>query len=76
MLPELSKKGINIEDLARKALEDEKILSELLDGILSKTDTIRYNSFETLLQIGEKRPDVLYPHWDYFEELLGSSNNY
>ena len=38
MLPDLDKKSIDIESVAKKALEDEKALSELLEGLLSKKD--------------------------------------
>ena len=33
MLPEMSDKDINIESIAERALEDEKLLSGLLDGL-------------------------------------------
>ena len=33
MLPEMSDKDVNIESVAEKTLKDEKLLSELLDGL-------------------------------------------
>ncbi|KYK38639.1 MAG: hypothetical protein AYK18_06415 [Theionarchaea archaeon DG-70] len=75
-MPELSKEDINIKGIAGKALQDEKVLSELLEGILSKADAIRYTSFQVLLLLSETHPDILYPHWDYIADLLGSTNNY
>ena len=33
MLPEMSDKDVSIEGVAEKTLEDEKLLSELLDGL-------------------------------------------
>ncbi|MBU7047550.1 MAG: hypothetical protein HXS54_14040 [Theionarchaea archaeon] len=73
---ELNKRDLDIEDLAGKALRDEKILSELLEGLLSKTDVIRYNSFNVLLRISMEHPQILYPYWDYFVDLLCSRNSY
>jgi hypothetical protein len=49
-------------------------LEELLDGIVSKDDTYRYNCFKVLVQISENEPLVLYPEWDRFVGLLGSPN--
>jgi hypothetical protein len=76
MLSELTKKDVNTEFIAEKALGDEDLLSALREGILSKTDTVRENSFKALLLISKAHPEVLYPHWDYFANLLDSTNSY
>jgi len=76
MLPDLIKKHINVKSVAEKALKDEKLLSEPLEGILCKKETIRFNSFRILLLISEKHPKELYPKWDFFAELLSSDNTY
>jgi hypothetical protein len=66
----------SLEKAVQLALTDEKVLKGILDGILSKDDAYRYNCFKVLLQISEDQPLVLYPEWDYFIALLGSSNAY
>ena len=76
IISELDKKDINVESLAERALEDEGMLPELLDGVLAKKDFIRFNSFKVLLFISEKHPEVLYPKWDFLEGLLSSNNSY
>ncbi len=58
------------------ALADREALKLLLAGVVSTDDTYRYNCFKVLLQISESQPLVLYPEWDYFVALLGSSNAY
>ncbi len=65
-----------LEEAMRLALTDGGALDVLLDGMTSKEDTYRYNCFEVLLRISESRPQVLYPQWDHFVELLGSSNGF
>jgi len=72
----LNNKDIKIEELAKKALYNHEIFSELLNGILSKNDIVRSNSFKTLLFISEETPESLYPHWLQFEKMIKSSNNY
>lgn len=67
---------MNVKSMAKMALQDEKILSELLEGIVSKEDAIRYNSHKVLLRISEEHPELLYPRWKLFEDLLDSDNNY
>jgi hypothetical protein len=73
---DLSKKVINIESVAEKALMNGKVLSELLEGILCKKETIRFNGFKVLLLLSEKHPKVIYPKWDFFAGLLDSDNTY
>jgi hypothetical protein len=64
------------QGLARRAIKDAQLLSELLEGILSKKDAIRFENFKTLLLLSEEHPEVLYPKWDFFEGLLRSDNTY
>lgn len=72
----LNKKDIDIENSVKQALENSDFLSELLDAITSKNDLIRFNCNNILFKLSEENPNVLYPHWDYFVELLKSNNNY
>ena len=76
MLPEMNDKDVDIESVAEKALKDERLLSELMDGLTSKKETFRYNCFKVLMLISEKQRAVLYPEWDYFVEQLSSDNTY
>lgn len=73
---DLDEKNIDVEGLAEKAITDENLFRELIGGVRSKNDTTRQNSFKTLQVIAEKNPDFLYPHWNYFQEMLSSTNNY
>jgi hypothetical protein len=68
--------NLNNNEEAKKAIKDEKLLSELLEGVLSNEDEIRYPSFKTLLTISEEHPEVLYPKWDFFAGLIKSDNSY
>jgi hypothetical protein len=58
------------------ALKDEKVLQELLDGVLSKKDAVRYNSFKALNFLSEKHPEKLYEKWDFFANLMRSDNTH
>ncbi|HMK53880.1 MAG TPA: hypothetical protein VK444_03780, partial [Methanobacteriaceae archaeon] len=73
---DLDVKGIDTENLAKNALTDEGLMTELMDGILSKDNTTRLNSFQVLQKISEDEPKFLYPHWDYFQKMLLGKNNY
>jgi hypothetical protein len=60
------------KNLASKAVEDRRLLSELPVGILSKKHSTRLNSFQALTLMSEEHPKVLYPSWDYFADLIKS----
>lgn len=72
----LDEKNIDVEGLAKEAVTDEELFQELLEGVRSKDNTHRQNSFKTLQIIAENEPEFLYSEWDYFQEMLHSSNNY
>jgi len=70
------KKGASPEALARMALEDEKVLQEAFDGVLSKNDVVRQNSFQTLNFLSENHPDSVYGRWDFFANLIRKGNSF
>jgi len=62
--------------MPEKITINEKPISELLGALKSKDDAERYGSFEVLLDLSEKNPASLYPHWDFLAEMLDSKNAY
>jgi hypothetical protein len=74
MLSDMGKKSIDVESVAKEAIQDDNVLAELLEGILSKKETIRYNSFKVLLLISEEHPELLCHKWDFLVGLLESDN--
>jgi len=69
-------KEMDTESLAKKAINDEKFRSELLNNLLSKEDSIRFNSFNVLLIITKEKPELLYPQWNFIADFLDSDNSY
>jgi HEAT repeat protein len=76
MLPDLNTKDIDIEGLAQQALEEPEVRAELLKGLSDKQERVGYNCVRALLLLGEERPELLYPHWDLFVELLRNEDTY
>ncbi len=70
----IDKWEVTAKELAGRALQDEKLLADLLNGILSKKDETRYTSFKALMFIAEEHPNLLYPHWDHFARLIDSES--
>lgn len=76
MFSELKNKEIDIGIFANKIIKNPNLINEYLDGLLSKNETFRYNCFKVLNFVSEIKPDMLYPHWDFFMNHLRSNNNY
>lgn len=70
------KKGEHLDQVIKKAVADEMMLTEILKGLKSKDETFRYNCFKVLFQISKGQPLILYPEWEYFLDLLSSPNSY
>lgn len=72
----LDKKDADINSIIKQIHSDKTLINQLLNGILSKNDVIRFNSFEALKKLSAEYPTVLYENWDYFKEMLLGKNNY
>jgi hypothetical protein len=76
MLPDLNRKDVDLDALARQALDDRGTLKGLVEGLSDKRERVGYNCLRALLVVGGEHPELLYPHWDAFVELLASENTY
>jgi hypothetical protein len=76
MISDLQKKNINPKTYADKIIKKPDLIKQYLEGLLSKNETYRYNCFKIIYNVSEKKPDILYPYWDFFENHLRSKNNY
>jgi hypothetical protein len=76
LLSNLEKKNADVESIAEKAMRDEKVLSEVMEGVSSDKARIKYGSAKVLRIIGERNPQVLYPKWDFFANMLNSANTF
>jgi hypothetical protein len=76
LLYDLQEKEINPAIYAEKIFDNPNLIPQYLDGLSSKNETYRYNCFKVLNIVSEKKPALLYSHWDFFENHLRSKNNY
>jgi hypothetical protein len=72
----LNKKDFEPESLVDEAIDDPKIIAELINNLVAKAETLRYNSHKVILIISQNKPEVIYPHWGFFADLLKSQNNF
>ncbi len=71
-----SSKDSDLEEAMQLATENGAALAEMLEGVVSKEEVYRYHCFKVPLLISKGQPLALYPGWDHFVALLGSSNAY
>ena len=76
MISGLENKDIDPEFFSEKVIKNTDSIGQYLDGLISKNETYRYNCFKVLNIVSKKKPDILYPHWDFFINHLRSDNNY
>ena len=76
MLPDQNKKEVDLASLAQQASDNQEFLSELVAGLSDRRERVGYNCLKALMLVAEERPELLYPHWDVFVDLLRSDNTY
>ena len=76
MISELKKKEIDQNTHAKNLIKNINLLPQFLNGLISKNETYRYNCFKVLYTVSEKKPDILYPYWDFLIKHLDSKNSY
>ncbi len=67
---------IQADKIVKRMIEKKENLSNLLTAIKAKDDSIRYPNAIALEILSEEYPEMIYPHWDFFAELLQSMNAY
>jgi hypothetical protein len=60
---------------AENAAVDKTLLTNLLDGLISKSKEVRYENFKALYALSNVHPDALYGHWGFFEDFLRSNDD-
>lgn len=72
----LSTKDFDVNKAVNSTIQSIESLNLVLKSLKSIDDTLQSNSFQIVLIISHIQPQILYPHWDYFKDLLLSSNTY
>jgi len=65
---------IQSEKIVQKVNKDNRLILEVLQGIISKDESIRYPNAIALEKLSKTNPSLIYPEWNYFVDLLKSEN--
>ncbi len=74
VLQQVGQKLSDKESIAQRVIQRPALLTEVVQGLDSDTARIKFGCAKVLRLISEQRPDLLYPHFDYFVRLLDSPN--
>ena len=72
LLEGLASKSLSKEELTHRISQNFDLLPILLKGVGSPKAAIRYGCGKILMDLSDKYPDRLYPHFEEFGELLQS----
>jgi len=76
MLPGINKKSVSVESIAKKVVNERKLLDDLLEFTSSDKAVIKYKSLKVLTLLSEQQSELLYPEWDFFVKLLDNENTF
>lgn len=65
-------KTVSKEELLNRVKSDFGLIPLLLTGVSSSKAAVRYGCAKVLMDLSEKYPERLYPHFDFFIGLLDS----
>lgn len=63
------------DEVAQTVIEDPPLISVVFEGLTSPTPRIKFRSAKILKIISAKEPELLYPQWDSFIDLLDNDNS-
>ncbi len=72
----LSRKGADVDAIAAEVIEKPEAIDELVEGVMAPKGTLRYGFEKVLRKISEQRPDLVYPYFDRYVELLDNPNSF
>lgn len=76
LLQEVSQKETNKEEIVDRVIRNLELLPEIIEGLSTNKARIKYGCAKILRLLSEKRPEILYPRFDFFADLLDSDNNF
>ena len=71
---ELSRRGSSPARVASSIMQSPALVKYVVDGLLSDTATIRFNSSKVMLAAAQKAPEAVRPHLRSILALLDSEN--
>ena len=72
----ISEKGSNPAQIAEQVIQSPELIRGVFQGLSAEQPSAKYGCEKVLRKIGEHRPDLLYPYFDFFTGLLDCDNSF
>ncbi len=76
ILRKIARQGSDKEKMAAEVMKNPEMLSSLFEGLKSDRPAVKYGCEKTLHFVSERKPERLYPHFDFFIRMLDSENSF
>ncbi|MDD4874033.1 MAG: hypothetical protein PHE15_03560, partial [Dehalococcoidales bacterium] len=76
LLSTIGNKEVNKEEIIRWIINKPELISEIYGGLSSSKANIKYGCSKILRGISDIKPDVLYPKFNLFSDLLTGDNTF
>jgi len=75
LLQRLAEKEADKEEIASKAIRNPELLTQIIDGLSADKARVKYGCAKILRIVSDQAPELLYPRFGFFADLLDSDNN-
>jgi hypothetical protein len=76
LLQQIGQKEIDKVQIAEGIIGEPGLLADVLEGMSARQASIKYGCSKVLRIISQKKPEVLYPRFDFFVQFLDSDNTF
>ena len=73
---QLIKREESINKLVDLVIKNPSAINELISALETEKSNIKFSYEKILRLISEKKPELIYPYFDFFVKLLDSENNF
>jgi hypothetical protein len=76
IIERLAKKGSDKEKLSGDVIRHPEWIPRLLEGLTHEKGSVKFGCEKILRMVSERKPDLLYPHFEVFCKMLDSDNSF
>ena len=76
LLQQIGQKEIDKGQIAEGIIGEPGLLADVLEGMSAPKASVKFGCSKVLRIISQKKPEVLYPSFDFFVNLLNSDNTF
>lgn len=75
LLHQIAKKESDKDAIAAKVIKNPELLPVIIDGLGADKARVKYGCAKVLRIVSDEAPELLYPRFAFFADLLNSDNN-